>query len=126
MRDQAASDWCDWEDAVLSLEPESPPSPFRGRPRVARLALVRIAAHYFRNGAWLPEGVLLREAGRLAGIPGVLVHGRLDLGSPPDTAWELTRRWTDARLDLVSDAGHTGSETSRRRVLAALDEFASA
>ena len=33
-------------------------------------ALVRICAHYFAQGAWLAEGELIREAGRLAGIPG--------------------------------------------------------
>ena len=42
----------------------------------------RIVTHYFRHGAWLEEGQLLRDARRLAGIPGVLIHGRLDLGGP--------------------------------------------
>ena len=30
---------------------------------------------------------MIRDAGRLAGIPGVLIHGRLDLSCPVDTAW---------------------------------------
>ena len=36
--------------------------------------------HYWANGSWMEEGQVLRDAGRLAGIPGVLVEGNLDLG----------------------------------------------
>ena len=68
--------------------------------------------------------MLLRDANRLAGIRGVLVHGRLDLGSPLVTAWELARAWPDARLVLVDDAGHTGTDAMRRATVAALATFA--
>jgi proline iminopeptidase len=68
--------------------------------------------------------VLLREAHRLAGIPGVLIHGRLDMGSPLVTAWELARAWPDARLVVIDDSGHTGSEAMNDEIRAALDRFA--
>jgi proline iminopeptidase len=45
---------------------------------------------------------------RLAGIPAVLVHGRHDISSPLDTAWELHRSWADSELVIVDDAGHGG------------------
>jgi len=124
LRERAANDWCAWEDAVVGVEPNGRPNPYSGRPSAARLAFVRIAAHYFAHGAWLDEGVLLREAGRLAGIPGVLVHGRLDLGGPLDTAWRLARAWPDAELVVVEDAGHLGSDTMRSVIREALDRFA--
>ncbi|MFE2599691.1 prolyl aminopeptidase [Streptomyces sp. NPDC059396] len=124
VRERATADWCAWEDAVLSQEPNGSPAPYTGRPPADRLALVRICARYFAHGAWLEEGVLLREAGRLAGIPGVLVHGRLDLGGPLGTAWELAKAWPDARLVVVEDAGHMGSDAGRGEVRAALDAFA--
>ena len=82
------------------------------------------AAHYAAHGAWLAEGALLSDAGRLAGIPGVLIHGRLDLSSPLDTAWELARARPDARLVVVGDSGHKGSATMHAEVYAALDQFA--
>ena len=44
--------------------------PYGDRPDDARLAFVRICAHYFSHAAWLEEGALIRDARRLAGIPG--------------------------------------------------------
>lgn len=121
---RAAADWCAWEDAVLSSEPQGPATPYGDRPTPARIAFVRIATHYFQHAAWLEEGALLRDADRLAGIPGALFHGRHDMSSPPDTAWHLARRWPDARLTFVADAGHKGSATLRAQLVAALDAFA--
>ena len=77
-----------------------------------------------RHGAWLEEGALIRDAGRLAGIPGVLIHGRLDLSGPLDTAWALARACPDAELVAIRDAGHQGSDAKRERMLSALDTFA--
>lgn len=125
VRERAATEWCRWEDAVLSLEPHGGPTPYSGRPSAGRIALVRIASHYFAHGAWLEEGALLRDAGRLKGIPGVLLHGRLDMSSPLDTAWELSRAWPEAELVVIGDSGHKGSKTVRARVRGVLDRFAS-
>jgi len=124
VRARAAADWCAWEDAVLSGEPHGPATPYADRAPAARIAFVRIASHYFAHGAWLEDGALLRDAHRLAGIPGVLLHGRHDLSSPPDTAWHLARAWSDARLTFVSDAGHKGSAALRELIITALDAFA--
>ncbi|KAB7843754.1 prolyl aminopeptidase [Streptomyces mobaraensis] len=125
VRERAVRDWCAWEDAVVSAEPDAVPAPYSGRPSRARRGFVRIVTHYFAHGAWLEEGALLRDAVRLAGIPGVLVHGRFDVAGPLGTAWELARAWPDARLVVVPDAGHLGSETFRSEARAALDRFAS-
>ncbi|APU15637.1 MULTISPECIES: prolyl aminopeptidase [Actinoalloteichus] len=124
VRSRAAHDWITWEDTVISREPNGTPNAYSNRASDDLLAFVRICAHYFSHGAWLAEGVLLREAGRLAGIPGVLIHGRHDLGSPLDTAWELARNWPDAELIVVEDSGHTGSATMRTDLHRALDRFA--
>ncbi len=126
VREKAARDWCAWEDAVVSLEPKGKPNPYGDRPAAARLAFVRICTHYFSHGAWLEEGALLRDAGRLAGIPGVLVHGRLDLSGPLDTAWQLARAWPGAELIVVDDSGHTGSDAMGEAISRALDRFARA
>ncbi|MEU4722246.1 prolyl aminopeptidase [Nonomuraea dietziae] len=124
VRAKAAQDWTTWEDAVISLEVNGKPNAYSDRPPASLLAFSRICAHYFSNGAWLEEGVLLREAHRLAGIPGVLIHGRFDLGGPLETAWQLAQAWPDSRLVVVDDSGHTGSDTMRKEIFAALDGFA--
>ncbi|MCX4724246.1 prolyl aminopeptidase [Streptomyces sp. NBC_01306] len=124
VREKATADWCAWEDTVLSGETKGASNPYGDRPAAAQLALVRICSRYFSHGAWLEEGTLLRNAHRLAGIPGVLIHGRLDMGGPLDTAWELARAWPDAELIVVSDAGHLGSATTRGHILGALNRFA--
>ncbi|MFG1750403.1 prolyl aminopeptidase [Streptosporangium sandarakinum] len=123
VRARAATDWLAWEDAVISMEPNGKKGAYSDRPSDEMLAFVRICAHYFSHDAWLEDGVLLREAHRLAGIPGVLIHGRHDLGSPVSTAWELAQAWPDAKLVIVEDSGHTGSDTMRDEIRAALDRF---
>ncbi|SEG99204.1 proline iminopeptidase [Nonomuraea solani] len=124
VREKAAIDWITWEDAVISMESNGKPNAYSDRPADAVMAMTRICSHYFSNGAWLEEGVLLREAGRLAGIPGVLIHGRQDMGGPLITAWELAQAWPDAKLVVIEDSGHTGSEAMRKAIFEAVDEFA--
>ena len=124
VRAHAAANWCAWEDAVISLEPNGVPNAYSDRPSNARLALVRICAHYFSHGMWLADDELVHGAGRLAEIPGVLIHGRLDLGGPLETPWLLARAWPTAKLVVVDDSGHTGSDTMRQRVVTTLDYFA--
>lgn len=45
---------------------------------------------------------------RFAGIPAVLIHGRLDISGPLDTAWRLHQAWPGSRLAVLDDAGHGG------------------
>jgi proline iminopeptidase len=125
VRERAARDWCAWEDTHVAIRADHQPDPRYDDP-VFRLAFARLVTHYWRHAAWLPDGILLREAGRLAGIPGVLVHGRLDVSSPPDIAWYLAQAWPDAKLILVDEAGHGSSEPGTTEALvAATDGFRS-
>ena len=92
IHEKAARDWCDWEIALVALHPGDEPHP-RYERSAFRLGFARLVTHYWRHNAWLDDGALLRGAGRLAGIPGVLIHGRLDLGTPLVTPWRLQRHW---------------------------------
>ena len=108
---------------MISLESNGSPGAYSDRPPDAALAFVRICTHYFSHGAWLEDGELLAHAGRLAGIPGVLLHGRHDLGSPVGTAWELAQAWPGSELVVVEDSGHTGSDAMRELALQATARF---
>jgi proline iminopeptidase len=123
VREQAAHDWCAWEDAVIAHETLGSPGQYGAKPDAAKLAFVRICAHYFAHGAWLDDGQLLRDAHRLNGIPGVLIHGRLDLSGPLLTAWELAQAWPDAELMIIEDSGHTGSPAMGTAILDAIARF---
>ena len=121
VREQAAADWCDWEDAVIAHETLGRPGQYSDH--AGMLAMVRIIVHYARHGAWLADGQLLRDAPKLAGIPAVIVHGRRDLSCPVLHAWELARAWPDASLVIVEDSGHTGSPALVEALAAAVERF---
>jgi proline iminopeptidase len=121
-RERAARDWCAWEDALMSLEAGWKPHPRYADPAF-RMTFARIVSHYFHHRAWLADGQLLRDAHRLDGIPGVLVHGRLDLGSPTDVPWLLTHAWSGAELHLVG-TGHAGGQDMLTHIMEATNRFA--
>jgi proline iminopeptidase len=118
-RSRTAAEWVAWEDAAISQEANGSPGSYSARVGDARLAFVRICSHYFAHGGFLEDGVLIREAGRLAGIPGVLIHGRNDLSGGAYTPWELARAWPGSELIIVGDSGHSGSATMSEEARAA-------
>jgi proline iminopeptidase len=67
---------------------------------------------------------LLRDAAALSGIPGVLIHGRYDVSSPLETAWQLAQRWTSSELQVLDYAGHGGGDTFLAAVVGALNRLA--
>ncbi|HEV3311733.1 MAG TPA: prolyl aminopeptidase [Chloroflexota bacterium] len=123
-RERAAQAWCDWEDAVISLEEGWEPSSRYADPAF-RMTFARIVTHYFHHHAWLEDGQLLREAPRLAGTPGVLIHGLFDIGGPADTAWLLAQAWPDAELHLIR-SGHRGNDEMNSLMIDATNRFARA
>ncbi|MBX9648966.1 MAG: prolyl aminopeptidase [Xanthobacteraceae bacterium] len=64
-------------------------------------------AHYFANDSFMQPDQLMREAGKLAGIPGIVVQGRYDLLCPPATSYALGAVWREAEIRIVEGAGHT-------------------
>lgn len=111
VREQAARDWCAWEDTHVATFPGAEPDPRYADP-VFRMVFARLVTHYWANAAFLEDGQLLRDLPRLHGIPGVLVHGRLDISGPLDIAWQVAKGWPDAELVVVGDAGHGGGSWS--------------
>jgi proline iminopeptidase len=116
--------WSKWEATTYYLVPNQRNIEFFGDPDRA-LALARIECHYFANGAFLAtDNFLLENAGKLRGIPGVIVHGRYDVVCPVSNAWDLHRAWPEAALTIVPDAGHAPMhEGTRRRLIEATEEL---
>ena len=120
VREKAARNWCAWEEAIV---PDSPPNP-RYESQVFRMAFARLVTHYWSHGSWLDEGIVLRDAGKLAGIPGVVVQGTLDLSNLLGTTWELVHAWPRSELVVLDDAGHGSGAGLASAIVAATDRFA--
>lgn len=105
----AAKAWSLWEGKLATLLPRDSVIRHFGDPYTA-LSLARIECHYFINDSFLEPNQILRDAPRLKGIPGVIVHGRYDMVCPLENAWDLHKVWPSAELRIVPDAGHSASE----------------
>ncbi|MCK5640672.1 MAG: prolyl aminopeptidase, partial [Gammaproteobacteria bacterium] len=105
----AARAWSLWEAHTSSLLPSQAVAEHFGNPYTS-LSLARIECHYFSNNTFLEENQILRDAHRLKGIPGIIVHGRYDVVCPVENAWQLQQAWPEAELRITPDAGHSASE----------------
>ncbi|MEZ5803532.1 MAG: prolyl aminopeptidase [Rhizobiaceae bacterium] len=121
---EAAKAWSIWEGETITLLPEPATSdPFADEDYA--VAFARIENHYFVHAGWLEEGQLLRDAHKLKGIPGVIVHGRYDMPCPARYAWLLHKAWPDAEFHLIEGAGHAYSEPGiLDRLIRSTDKFA--
>ncbi|MFO1049277.1 MAG: prolyl aminopeptidase [Geminicoccaceae bacterium] len=121
---EAARAWSLWEGETITLLPNAEFSRQFGADDYAR-AFARIENHYFVHGGWLDEGQLVREVGRLRGIPAVIIQGRYDIATPAASAWDLHRAWPEAEFRLVEGAGHAYSEPGiQTALLEATDRYA--
>jgi len=150
----AARAWTHWEDSTITLLPRAQQGHGQGQghaqasalgsaqgqaqgpahaqtptPTAAgdarALAFARIENHYFVNRGFMEEGQLLRNAHRLADIPGVIIQGRYDACTPARSAWDLHRAWPQASFHMIPDAGHAFDEPGiLRELIAATNAFA--
>ncbi len=120
----AALAWSRWEGETVKFTPQEEVVAAFSEPEFA-LAIARIENHYFRHGGWLAPDQLIRGAGKLSGIPCVLVQGRYDVVTPATTAWELAQVLPGAELRMIGDAGHAFDEPGTlHELISATDRFA--
>ncbi|KFN43351.1 prolyl aminopeptidase [Arenimonas oryziterrae] len=120
----AARAWSVWEASTsLLMQDEA----FIKSHEDAHFALsfARIENHYFVNkGFFAVDDQLLRDATKLRGIPGVIVHGRYDVVCPVQNAWDLHKAWPEAKLVISPGSGHSAFETENASALVeATDSF---
>ncbi|MDV8009956.1 prolyl aminopeptidase [Rhodococcus sp. IEGM 1241] len=107
VRENAAVQWCRWEDVHVSLMPGWTPSVRYQNPDFRRV-MTRLVTHYWATDCFLAPNQILDGMDRLAEIPAILVHGRYDISGPLDTAWAIHQRWPGSELVVLDDAGHGG------------------
>lgn len=125
VRLDAARAWSIWEGATSYLRIPDDYADTHGDPAFA-LAFARIENHYFVNGGFFEvEGQLLRDAHRIADIPGVIVHGRYDVVCPVQNAFDLHAVWPASKLVISPASGHSAFEAENVDALVrATDRFA--
>ena len=120
---RAAKAWSMWEGLTVTLLPD-PEMIAEFVEDQHAIAIARIENHYMANKGWLEEGQLLRDAWKLGGISGAIIHGRYDMPCPARYAWALHKAWPDAEFHLVEGAGHAYSEPGiLDRLIRATDKF---
>ncbi|MBC7683693.1 MAG: prolyl aminopeptidase [Bdellovibrionales bacterium] len=114
----AARAWSRFEGRRVFLlpQPEEPASD------TLDLGVGRLESHYMANGAFLEEDELVREIGRIAHLPAVIVQGRYDVICPPLSAHRLHQAWPGSVLKMIPDAGHGALEAGIASALVAATE----
>lgn len=106
---RVARAWSTWEGTALTLERRNEVVDSFAEAHKA-LSLARIEAHYFYQDCFLEPDQLLRDAHLLVDIPGFIIHGRYDVVTTLDNAWQLHQAWPTAELRIVGAAGHAATE----------------
>ena len=112
-RRAAAKRWWGMESAISFLRPQKDTTSSK---QTEELALLE--HHYFSHNAWLKPNQLLDNASKLK-MPITIVQGRYDMVCPFRAAWELSQKVPHAKLIVVEDAGHAGSEPGTAKALRA-------
>lgn len=101
--------WCSWEFMIMTLIPN--PEYVTNLTDEFALAMGRLSCHYFQHGNFMEtDDQLLDGIDRIRHIPTVMVQGRHDLVTPMMTAWDIHKRWPEADLKIIADAGHSAAE----------------
>ncbi|MDI1244760.1 MAG: prolyl aminopeptidase [Rhodoferax sp.] len=118
---QAARAWSRYEGSCLHLLPHPEVADQFGSDAVA-LGVGRLEAHYFLHDAFLSQDQLIRNVGRIAQLPAVIIQGRYDVVCPALSAWRLHEAWPQASFDMIEDAGHAAFEPGIAAALVAATE----
>lgn len=96
---------------TLDLAPTPAPS-ITSEIAESVVTYARVFAHYERNGYFIEDGRLLRDAARLKNVPGYIIAGRSDMCTPPAGAYDLHQAWPSSRLQIVAGAGHRWTDAT--------------
>lgn len=122
LRESALYRWTEYEERLSYLEktPEAARASMaeRGRSYVATHSLIE--AHYFTNGCFLEPDQILRDAGRLKGVPLHIIQSRYDMVCPAGTALALANACPHAELSIIPVNGHAMTDAVRPTVIEAI------
>jgi proline iminopeptidase len=116
-RYEAAKAWSIWEASTSKLI-QNPKSLHHFEDEEVADIFARIECHYFINkGFFEYDGWLLEQIDKIRHIPCVIIQGRYDVVCPMITAWDLHKKWPEAKFHIISDSGHSMLEEGIRNKL---------
>ncbi len=72
----------------------------------ADIASTKVFVHYEANHEFIPDNYILDNAGKIANIPTVIVHGRYDILCPMEKAQALKEKISNCELVIATSSGH--------------------
>jgi proline iminopeptidase len=109
-RMSAAKNWALWQARCSSLQPHLYVIDQFSDPHFA-LALATLESHFIINNYFIEENQVMNNVHKIRHIPTYIVHGRFDLVTPLDSAWELHQAIPASNIRIVRDAGHSDRES---------------
>lgn len=106
IRMKAAKAWSLWHRRCATMNP----LPSANAYSSGTMRLARLECHYFVNNCFIEDNQILNNISTIKNIPAIIIHGRYDMITPVDNSYKLERRWKNAELDIIRDAGHASSE----------------
>jgi len=118
----AAKQFNGWEGKISKLKPDDLAEELSNKELIASALL---NCHYFTNNSFIYECEILSEINRIQQIPGYIIHGRYDMVCKAEGAFTLNDAWSNGRLEIVPDSGHSCLELGiTDALLRASDEMA--
>lgn len=75
------------------------------------LCMAQLSHHYFYHRCFIKENYILDNIDQISEIPAIIIHGRYDMVCPLINASKLTTLWSNASLQILPQAGHSGFES---------------
>ncbi len=114
---QAAKTWSSYEARSLKIAFDQEFFSRIHDPKKS-LSIAKIETHYFLNHAFLPyANWLFDQLNKIDQIPCEIIHGRYDVICPVKNAYMLKKYLPKAKLTIVEEAGHAGSDPKIREAL---------
>ena len=108
---KAAVAWNQFEGSILKLMPPENSESSESINFDFELARAKVQLHYIQNQCFIDGEDILKKVSILKDKPITIVQGRYDMVCPPKTAYELMKQLPNSDFFMISNAGHSASES---------------
>lgn len=66
-----------------------------------------LESHYYSNQFFLPKNYIMKNIKYIKHIPGVIIHGRLDVICNLNDSYKISKKLPLAKFEIIENAGHS-------------------